>query len=352
MMMNEREDAIDRLRRLGIDIISKIQQGDFPKIELPDRGTTNIVFDRDKNQFVLGPTVAIRDSSNIRHIRSFAQLLWVASFAKNLLKSERTSSLRDLYYSSEAFGIPFKDQAESDRIVADLECVVGLAREDMGIFPEERSSIYGSVVMRYTVTGYQGREIDLTISPDGLPIGPALVTAEPIHTDAKIILAVESGGMFSRLIETNAWKKFHAILVHLGGQAPRSTRRLLRRLHDSLNLPVYIFTDGDPWGMHIARVIISGSANAAHVDGLTVPDAQWIGVTPTDITKYGLPTEPMNDADLRRLDELARDPRYSDNECQEQIRAFRQLRQKAEQQAFSRHGIDFVVDQYLPAKLH
>ncbi|MCF2135765.1 MAG: DNA topoisomerase IV subunit A [Candidatus Thorarchaeota archaeon] len=350
--MSERDTAIERLRSLGVNIISKIQQDTFPKIELPDRGTSNIVFDTEKNQFVLGPATSVRDSSNLRHIRSFTQLLWVASYAKKLLKSGRTSSLRDLYYSSEAFGISFKDQAESDRIVADLECVVGLAREDFGIFPEEHSSIYGPVIMRYTVAGYQGREIDLTISPDGLPIGPALVTADPIHTDARIILAVESGGMFSRLIETNAWKKFHAILVHLGGQAPRSTRRLMRRLHDSLKLPVFIFTDGDPWGMHIARVIISGSANAAHVEGLTVPDAQWIGVTPSDITKYGLPTEPMNDADLRRLDELARDPRYSDDECQAQIRAFRQLRQKAEQQAFSRHGIDFVVDQYLPAKLH
>ncbi len=157
--------------------------------------------------------------------------------------------------------------------------------------------------------------------------------------------------MFSRLIETEAWKRFDAILVHLGGQAPRSTRRLLRRLHDALNLPVYIFTDGDPWGMHIARVIISGSANAAHVDGLTVPDAQWIGVTPDDILKYDLPTEPMNNSDLRRLDELSRDPRYSSTECQNHITGFRKLRRKAEQQAFSRHGIDFVVDRYLPEKL-
>ncbi|MBN2228052.1 MAG: DNA topoisomerase IV subunit A [Candidatus Thorarchaeota archaeon] len=300
---------------------------------------------------MLGSSVTIRDSSNIKHIRSFAQLAWVASFAKRLLAASRTSSLRDVYYSSEAFGVNFKDQAESDRIVLDLECITGLSRESFGIFPDEHSSVYGDVQMRYTVPGYSGREIDLTISPDGLPIGPALMTAEPIRTNAEIILAVESGGMFSRLIETRAWERFKAILIQLGGQPPRATRSLIRTLHDELDLAVYIFTDGDPWGMHIARVIMSGSANSAHIEGLTTPTAKWIGVTSQDIEHYSLPSEKMSDSDLKRLDELSRDPRYSSKEWQMHIDGFRKLREKAEQQAFSRYGMDFVVDTYLPEKL-
>jgi DNA topoisomerase-6 subunit A len=284
-------------------------------------------------------------------VRSFAQLIWVASFAKKLLESGRTSSLRDVYYSSEAYDIQFKNQSESDRIITDLECLTQLAREDFGIFPEERSSVYGEAKMQYTVTGYEGREVDLTISPDGLPIGSALMTADPIESDAEIILAVESGGMFSRLIETGAWKKFKAILIHLGGQPPRATRRFMRKLWKRLKLPVYIFTDGDPWGMHIARVIMTGSANAAHIRGLVVNDAKWIGVTPDDIESYSLPSDPMTNADLRRLDQLAKDVRYAGNEWQGYIDAFRNLRCKAEQQAFSRYGIDFVVNNYLQDKL-
>jgi DNA topoisomerase-6 subunit A len=206
--------------------------------------------------------------------------------------------------------------------------------------------------MRYTVSGYEGREIDLTISPDGLPVGPALMTAEPLKSSAEIVLAVESGGMFSRLIETKAWKRFKAVLVQLGGQPPRSTRRLMRNLHVSLGLPVYIFTDGDPWGMHIAKVITSGSANSAHIEDLTIPDAKWIGVTPEDIVNYSLPTEPMNDADLKRLDELSRDVRYGEPEWQNHIQQFKKIRAKAEQQAFSKFGMDYVVDTYLSRKIN
>jgi DNA topoisomerase-6 subunit A len=349
--MPELIDTLETLTTLGKEVVDTIVNNEFPTLEIPDRSTTKIVFDQEHGQFVLSDSKIIRDSSNVRHVRSFAQLIWIASFAKRLLESGRTSSLRDIYYSSEAYDIQFKNQSESDRIITDLECLTGLAREDFGIFPEERSSVYGEVKMRYTVTGYEGREVDLTISPDGLPIGAALMTAEPRESDAEIILAVESGGMFSRLIETGAWKTFKAILVHLGGQPPRATRRFMRNLWKHLNLPVYIFTDGDPWGMHIARVIMTGSANAAHIGGLVVNDAKWIGVTPDDIESYSLPSDPMTNADLRRLDQLTKDVRYAGSEWQGHIEAFRKLRRKAEQQAFSRYGIDYVVNNYLPDKL-
>lgn len=349
--MNEPEQAIEILALLGKKIVQAIREKRYPVLEIPDRRTSNIVYDENSNQYVLGSSQSIRDSSNVKHVKRFAQLTWVASFAKELLRASRTSSLRDLYYSSEAFGVEFSDQSESDRIVTDLECLTGLPRENFGIYPEEHSSIYGEVVMRYTVSGYEGREIDLTVSPDGLPVGPALMTAEPCMSNAEIVLAVESGGMFSRLIETKAWKRFNAVLVQLGGQPPRSTRRLMRNLHVSLGLPVYIFTDGDPWGMHIAKVITSGSANSAHIKGLTIPEAKWIGVTPEDIVNYSLPTEPMNDADLKRLDELSRDVRYSEPEWQNHIQQFKKIRTKAEQQAFSRFGMDYVVDTYLSGKI-
>ena len=350
--MNESDHAKETLVSLGKKINRAIWEKRFPVLEIPDRRTSNIVFDENSNHYVLGTVRNIRDSSNVKHVKRFAQLTWVASFAKELLQASRTSSLRDLYYSSEAFGVGFSDQSESDRIVTDLECLTGLPRENFGIYPEEHSSIYGEVVMRYTVSGYEGREIDLTVSPDGLPVGPALMTAVPLKSNAEIVLAVESGGMFSRLIETKAWKRFNAVLVQLGGQPPRSTRRLMRNLHVSLGLPVYIFTDGDPWGMHIAKVITSGSANSAHIKNLTIPDAKWIGVTPEDIVNYSLPTEPMNDADLKRLDELSRDIRYGDPEWQNHIQQFKKIRTKAEQQAFSRFGMDYVVDTYLSRKIN
>ncbi len=81
------------------------------------------------------------------------------------------------------------------------------------------------------------------------------------------VIVSEKGAMFTRFIEEQVYKKFNSILIYMSGQAPRATRYFIRRLNHELGLPVYIFTDADPWGMHIAMVIISGSANAAHLSG-------------------------------------------------------------------------------------
>ena len=236
--------------------------------------------------------------------------MWLAFFANRLTKEKKSSTLRDVYYSSQAFEIDFEDQSESDNIIVDLEAMLTRPREDFHVFPEERSSVFGDLTIEYTVPGYEGKKMNLSDHPDGYAIGPSLTSAELLETSAEVIIAIEKGGLFTRFIEEQVDKKFKSIIVDTGGQAPRSTRTLLKRLHDELSLPVVILTDGDVYGEHIAMVIKSGSANAAHLRELTVPDAKWVGVWATDIEKYKLPTIPMTESDIKRCHDLKKDPRY------------------------------------------
>jgi DNA topoisomerase-6 subunit A len=273
-------------------------------------------------------------------------------FANELTSQRKTSTLRDVYYSAQAYEMTFKDQQESNNIITDLETVTGYSREDFNIFPEERSAVFGDLTIEYTVPGYEGKTLNLTSHPDGVLIGPALTSSEFAGTTADKVIAIEKGGLFTRFIEENVHTKHNSILVLTAGQAPRQTRHFIRRLHDELNLPVYIFTDGDPWGMHIAQVIISGSANAAHLRELNTPDAVWSGVWATDIVNYKLPTDPLDEVDIKRLYELQRDPRYKEDPLwQREIKTFLKIRRKAEQEAFSRYGLTYIVDEYLPTKL-
>jgi DNA topoisomerase-6 subunit A len=293
-----------------------------------------------------------RHSRNIRHIRPFTQLVWTAWFAKELVSLRKTSTLREVYYSARGQrDIEFSGQQESDNIITDLEVALNTAREDFHIFPEERSAMFGDLTIEYTVPGYEGRTMNLTDHPDGVMIGPALTSSEFVETSADKILVIEKGAMFTRLVEEKAHEKFNAILVHTAGQSPRATRGIIHRLNKDHNLPVYIFTDGDPWGLHIAMVIISGSANAAHLRGLATPDAKWIGVWGSDIIEYKLPTEPLTEFDLKRLHELKADPRYKNDLWQHELDILLKIEKKAELEAFSRYGLTYIVDEYLPAKL-
>jgi len=247
------------LKGLGGTVYSDLDEGRFPSLTLASRSVRNIVYDKKLQQFVLGPTTVKKSSGNIKHIRPFTQLVWLAYFAKKLVDEKRTSTLRDVFYSAQAFNVEFQDQAESDELITDLEVLMQTAREGMNIYPEERSAIFGNMTIEYTVPGYEGKKADLSANPDGVMIGPALTTAEFRDTDAEIVIAIEKGGLFTRFTEERVHEKHKAILINTAGQPPRSTRYLIRRLNQELGLPVGILCDSDPWGAHIAMVIKSGS---------------------------------------------------------------------------------------------
>jgi DNA topoisomerase VI subunit A len=346
-----REQLLKELKDLGTRTYQDLDNSKFPEFLFPSRSVSNIVYDPKLKQYILDKVNVKRSAGNIKHIRPFTQMLWLAYFADRLVEQGKTSTLRDAYYSSQADAMEFVDQSESDEIITDLETVLSRAREEFKIYPEERSAIFGDLTIEYTVPRFEGRRLNLSSHPDGYLIGPSLSTAEFVDTSAEMIIAVEKGGIFTRFVEEQVEKKYKAILIDTSGQAPRSTRYMLKRLNKELNLPVYVMTDGDVYGEHIAMVIISGSANAAHLRDLTVPTAKWIGVWASDIVKYKLPTIKMTEADVKRAQELKKDPRYHGGVWQRELDIFLKIRRKSELEAFSKFGLTFIVDSYLKEKM-
>jgi DNA topoisomerase-6 subunit A len=346
-----KKEVLANFKDLGSRLYGQMEKGSFPWIEMPSRSTENIFYSPEARQYVLGEKTVHRTARNIRHIRPFTQLVWTAYFANELTQKRKTSTLRDVFYSAQAYEMSFKDQSESNNIITDLETTVGSSREDFNVFPEERSAVFGDLTIEYTVPGYEGRQLNLASHPDGMMIGPALTYSEFVKTSADKIIVIEKGAMFTRFVEENVSKRFNSILIYTAGQAPRATRYFIHRLNKEMDLPAFIFTDGDPWGMHIAMVLISGSANAAHLRELTTPDAKWSGVWASDIVDYKLPSDKLTAMDIKRLHELQKDPRYKGDLWQKEVKTFLKIEKKAEQEAFSRYGLTYIVDKYLPAKL-
>lgn len=346
-----KEEILKKLKDLGTRIYETLEKDEFPEIQLPARTTSNIVYDANLRQYVLGPRTTERSVRNIRHLRPFSQLMWMATFAKELISTRKTSTLRDAFYNALGFGIDFEDQQESDTTITEIETIVRQPREDLNIFPEERSSVFGPLTIEYTVPGYEGRRLELTSIPDGAMIGPAMTTANFVKSGAEMVLVVEKGAVYQRFLEEKAHKKFKALIVHTAGQPPRATRRFIRRLNRELDLPVYLFTDGDPWGMHIASVVIYGSALSAHITELNTPEAVWAGVWASDIPRYKLPAMRLNEEDLRRLKELENDPRYAEPLWKREIQMFSKLQRKCELEAFSRFSLPYIVEEFLPERL-
>ncbi len=348
-----REATETSLKQLGSLIYEQIQNREFPWIMMQSRSSDNINYDDELRQFILGDRTVRRHSRNVRNIRPFTQFIWTAWFARELVRLRKTSTLREVYYSARGQrDIEFTGQTESDYTITDLEVALNTPRESFNIYPKDRGAIFGDLNIEYTFPpAYEGRMKNLTDNPDGAPIGRSLTSSKLVDTTADKVIVIEKDAMFSRFVEEKVHEKHSAILIQTEGIPSRSARMVIQRLNKDMGLPIYILTDGDPWGLHIAMVIISGSAVAAHLRGLTTPDAKWIGVWGTDVLKYKLPTENLTENDLKRLNELKRDPRYVDDLWQREIDIFLKMGRKAELEAFSALGLTYIVDEYLPEKL-
>lgn len=342
--------AEQSLANLGKEIIGDITKAHPPRLKIPSRSTSNIIYDKANRYFVLGPHYGVRSAGSLKQVKKFAQLMCTADFCRDLIRSGKFATLREMYYTAEGWDAgPFHDQGESNVILEDLEAAFGLKRENLGLTPEEDgAAVYGNLVVDEGGVRIDARKA----GRGGYTIPPTIDDVDFVRCRAKRVLAIETMGMYHRLVQENAWKKFNALIVGLKGQAARATRRFLKRAHEELGLPVYLFTDGDPFGFHIAMVIISGSAKLAYINHeLAVPDAQFIGVTASDIIKYDLPTDRLRELDINRLKQIQKDPRYSSDFWQGEIKRMLELGKKAEQQAFSKYGLSYVVKRYLPEKL-
>jgi len=158
--------------------------------------------------------------------------------------------------------------------------------------------------------------------------------------------------MFDRLVENRFDEKSNSILVHLKGQPARSTRRFIKRLNEELNLPVIVFTDGDPWSYRIYASVAYGAIKTAHIsEYLATPAAQFLGITPSDILNYELPSDELSKEDIAALQSELSDPRFQDEFWINEIKLQLEIKKKAEQQALAKYGLDYVTDVYLPEKM-
>ncbi len=348
-------DPLKSLLSIVEDIYEQISRGEIPELKLTKRTKQNIEFDRESEVWVYGDKKSIRSARSIKSAHQLLKMIYVIGFLKEQMTSNKSSTLRELYYISENWGIAkFKEQLESDRLIEDLEILTGLQRESFNIRPEEDgATVFGDIKIREkTRRGYRVIHCQDDVGEGGYQIPTNVDNIEFLECNAKLVIAIETGGMRDRLVENGFDEKFDAIIVHLKGQPARSTRRLLRRLNTELKLPVAVFTDGDPWSYRIYASVAYGSIKSAHLsEYLATPSAVFVGIRPSDIIKYDLPADRLTDEDIKALNSILSDPRFASEFWIKEIKLQLEIGKKSEQQALAKYGLDFVTDEYLPERL-
>lgn len=348
--------AKERLIHLINKFYEQFENGVVPHVLMPSRTKRNIEYDEKSDVWVYGDIESERSAKTVKGAYQLLKTTCVSEFLINEhLKNNRGSTLRELYYISEGWGpAKFSAQPESDRMIEDLEIITTTQREYFHIRPEEDgATLYGPIQIReQTKRGDREIHCQQDVGEGGYQIPFNVENIEFIKHDASMIIAVETGGMYARLMENGFDEKYDAILVHLKGQPARATRRLIRRLNTELNLPVAVFTDGDPWSYRIYSSIAYGAIKSAHLsEYMATPEAQFLGLQPSDIVEYELATDKLTDQDVQALRSELEDPRFDTPYWKEQIKLQLEIGKKAEQQAFAGKGLDFVTETYLPQRL-
>ena len=350
-------DARERLIDLAAEFYDQFDRGEIPRMRVPTRSKSNIKYDEAKRVWVYGDRSSTRSANSVRGAQKLLKVVYTIDFLARQLGDDRSSTLRELYYLSESWDsepAQFNDQDESNQLIEDLEIVSGATREDFHMRPEESgATLMGPLRIReQTRRGEREIHCQADVGEGGYQIPNKPDTIEFLEHDADFVLCVETGGMRDRLVENGFDEEYNVIIVHLKGQPARATRRITKRLHDELDLPVTVFTDGDPWSYRIFGSVAYGSIKSAHLSSyLATPDAQFIGIQPMDIVEYELPTDPLSDSDVNALENELEDPRFQSEYWREQIELQLDIEKKAEQQALAARGLDFVTDSYLPERL-
>ena len=347
----------ERLIDLAAQFYGQFATGDIPHMEVPTRTKSNIEYDKEKKVWVYGDRKSTRTANTVGGAQKLLKAVYTIDFLSTQLQEDRSSTLRELYYLSESWdndNAQFNSQDESNQLVEDLEIVSKVTREDFHMRPEESgATVIGPLFLReQTRRGEREIHCQKDVGEGGYQIPNNPDTIEFLDHDADFVLCVETGGMRDRLVENGFDTDYNCIVVHLKGQPARATRRITKRLHDELDLPVVVFTDGDPWSYRIYGSVAYGSIKSAHLsEYLATPEAKFVGIRPQDIEEYDLPSDPLSDSDVNALESELEDPRYQTEFWEEQIEMQLENEKKSEQQALASRGLDFVTDTYLPERL-
>ncbi|KAG1371613.1 DNA topoisomerase 6 subunit A3 [Cocos nucifera] len=337
------------IERAILDVARSILAGRGFSFDVPSRSASNQLYVPELDRIVLRDKSSSRPFANLSTVRKSTITARVLSLVYAVLLRDIHVTKRDLFYTDVKL---FQDQSQSDAVLDDVSCMLGCTRSSLHVVASEKGVVVGRLVFTD-----DGDRIDCTkMGIGGKAIPPNIDRVGNLESDALFILLVEKDAAFMRLAEDRFYNRFPCIIVTAKGQPDVATRLFLRRMKTELKLPVLALVDSDPYGLKILSVYMCGSKNMSYdSSNLTTPDIKWLGVRPSDLDKYQIPEQcrlAMTDQDVKAGKDLLEEEFVKRNEgWVKELESMVRTRQKAEIQALSSFGFQYLTEVYLPLKL-
>jgi meiotic recombination protein SPO11 len=343
------DHVLEGMESIALRIANQVLQKKGVSMDIPSRASTNQIYVKEWDRIVLGSKRSTRNFLNVKESRKTAITLRVLQLVHAVLVKRIHITKRDLFYTDVKL---FVDQAESDGVLDDVATMIGCTRSNLHVVASDKGLVVGRIQFEE-----DGDYIDCTkMGVGGKAIPPYIDKIENIQSDAEFILLVEKEAAYMRFAEDRFYHRYPCIIITAKGQPDVATRMFLSKLKAQLKIPVLGLVDSDPYGLKILSVYMSGSKNMSYDSAsLTTPDIKWLGLRPSDLNKFDLPEQcrlDMTENDIKTGKELMKEDFIQKNpEWMKELEIMVKTKKKAEIQALSSFGFQFITEVYLPRKL-
>uniref|UniRef100_A0A7S3LSR4 DNA topoisomerase (ATP-hydrolyzing) n=1 Tax=Aplanochytrium stocchinoi TaxID=215587 RepID=A0A7S3LSR4_9STRA len=344
------EKVSKKIEELIMECVKTILLGKGFEYKVPSRSTTNQLYIPELDRIALkNDKVTVRSFVNTAHVKKTTVTTRVMQLIHNVLNKNIHITKRDLFYTDVKL---FVDQAASDGVLDDVACMLGCTRTSLNVVASEKGVVVGK--LRFVD---DGDPIDCSrMGAGGKAIPPFTDRLTNIESDAEFILLVEKDAAFMRLAEDRFYNSYPCIIITAKGQPDVATRMFLKRLREELKIPVLGLVDSDPYGLKILSVYMSGSKNMSYDSAsLTTKGIKWLGVRPSDLDRYNIPEQcrlPMTENDIKTGKAMLQEDWVQKNpEWVKELDLMIKTKKKAEIQALSSFGFQYLTQVYLPQKI-
>eukprot|EP00798_Chlamydomonas_sp_ICE-L_P011429 gene11429-17115_t len=310
-------DVLDEIEAALYQAATSILQGEGFTYDIPSRSKINQMYVPELDRIVLKEQIGKRPFANTHTCRKATITTRILGLVHQLCIKRIHVTKRDLFYTDVKL---FEDQRESDGTLDDLACMLGCTRSSLHVVASEKGVVVGRLAFEE-----DGDNIDC-----------------------------QRMGVGGKAIPPNVDK---VVLEEAKDDAQDSTSKLfLRKLKTTLKIPVLALVDSDPYGLKILSVYMKGSMNMSYdSSNLTTPDIKWLGVRPSDLDRFNIPEQcrlPMTEEDLKTGKRLLEEDFVKANpDWVAELELMMKTKEKAEIQALSSFGFQYLTHVYLPLKL-
>uniref|UniRef100_A0A3P9HZ19 DNA topoisomerase (ATP-hydrolyzing) n=1 Tax=Oryzias latipes TaxID=8090 RepID=A0A3P9HZ19_ORYLA len=345
-------EILSRIESVILRIVESLSKNEAPVLELPNRSSwSNVYFDSGVGlQMSSGHSVTTVKSNCLASVTKFAQILKILSVIYRLVQSNSYATKRDVYYNNTQL---FGSQRSVDTIVDDISCMLKVSRRALHVMATSKGLIAGDLCYLEE----DGTRIDCRSSSAAVSVSSNVSGIRNIVSSAKFVMIVEKDATFQTLLNDDFCRKLSPCIMITGKGVPDVNSRLMvKKLWDTLQIPIFALVDADPHGFEIMCIYKYGSvAMSFEAHSLTVPSVMWLGLLPSDLQRLMVPKRsllPLTRRDENKLNSLLKRPYFaSQPQWQKEMELMQQSKVKAEIQSLADIAPDFLTSIYLPNKL-